>query len=136
MAAPEAATNADTCGAFVHLLALGIPGSGATAVIMGAFIMYGIQPGPMLFQTQPDLVWGLIASMYIGNAMLLVLNLPLVGCSPGYSTCRPVSCWCIILGIASAGVYSFNTNVFDLYLALLFGIAGYLSAYSISPRRR
>jgi len=79
VAAPEAATNADTCGAFVHLLALGVPGSGATAVIMGAFIMYGIQPGPMLFQSHPDLVWGLIASMYVGNMMLLVLNLPLVG---------------------------------------------------------
>jgi putative tricarboxylic transport membrane protein len=72
--APEAATNADTCGAFVHLLALGVPGSGSTAMIMGAFIMYGIQPGPMLFTTHPDLVWGLIASMYLGNMMLVVLN--------------------------------------------------------------
>ncbi|HVT54393.1 MAG TPA: tripartite tricarboxylate transporter permease [Dongiaceae bacterium] len=125
VAAPEAATNADTCGAFVHLLALGVPGSGATAVIMGAFIMFGIQPGPMLFQTQPDLVWGLIASMYIGNMMLLVLNLPLVGVLARILYVPPGVLLCIILGIASAGVYSFNYDSFDLFLALVFGVLGY-----------
>jgi putative tricarboxylic transport membrane protein len=125
VAAPEAATNADTCGAFVHLLALGVPGSGATAVIMGAFIMYGIQPGPMLFTTHPDLVWGLIASMYIGNAMLLVLNLPLVGLLARILYVPPGILLCIILGIASAGVYSFNYNTFDLFMALGFGVLGY-----------
>ncbi len=125
VAAPEAATNADTCGAFVHLLALGIPGSGATAVIMGAFIMYGIQPGPMLFHNQPDLVWGLIASMYVGNAMLLVLNLPLVGLFARILYVPPGVLLVIILGIASAGVYSFNSNVSDLYFALFFGVVGY-----------
>lgn len=125
VAAPEAATNADTCGAFVHLLALGVPGSGATAVIMGAFIMYGIQPGPMLFHAQPDLVWGLIASMYIGNIMLLVLNLPLVGILSRILYVPPGVLLCVILVIASAGVYSFNTDVFDLFLALFFGVVGY-----------
>jgi putative tricarboxylic transport membrane protein len=125
VAAPEAATNADTCGAFVHLLALGVPGSGSTAVIMGAFIMYGIQPGPMLFNTHPDLVWGLIASMYIGNAMLLVLNLPLVGVLARILYVPPGVLLCIVLGIASAGVYSFNYNSFDLFLALGFGVLGY-----------
>ena len=118
VAAPEAAVNADTCGAFVHLLALGIPASGSTAVIMGAFIMYGIQPGPMLFQTHPDLVWGLIASMYVGNLMLLVLNLPLVGLFARVLYVPPGILLVIILGIASVGVYSFETNTFDLYLAL------------------
>jgi putative tricarboxylic transport membrane protein len=126
VAAPEAATNADTCGAFVHLLALGIPGSGSTAVIMGAFIMYGIQPGPMLFQTHPDLVWGLIASMYVGNVMLLVLNLPMVGLFARILYIPPGILLVIILGIASAGVYSFSTNTFDLYLALGFGVLGYV----------
>lgn len=126
VAAPEAATNADTCGAFVHLLALGVPGSGATAVIMGAFIMYGIQPGPMLFNSHPDLVWGLIASMYIGNAMLLVLNLPLVGVLARILYVPPGILLCIILGIASAGVYSFNYDSFDLFLALGFGVLGYV----------
>ena len=79
VAGPEAANNADTAGALVPLLTLGIPGGGATAVMLGAFIMYGIQPGPLLFQNRPDLVWGLIDSMYIGNIMLLILNLPLIG---------------------------------------------------------
>jgi putative tricarboxylic transport membrane protein len=125
VAAPEAATNADSCGAFVHLLALGIPGSGATAVIMGAFIMYGIQPGPMLFQNQPDLVWGLIASMYLGNLMLLVLNLPLVGLFARILYIPPGIILVIILTVASAGVYSLNTDPFDLYLALAFGALGY-----------
>jgi putative tricarboxylic transport membrane protein len=125
VAAPEAATNADSCGAFVHLLALGIPGSGATAVIMGAFIMYGIQPGPMLFQNQPDLVWGLIASMYVGNLMLLVLNLPLVGLFARILYIPPGVILVLILALASAGVYSFNTDPFDLYLALAFGVLGY-----------
>jgi putative tricarboxylic transport membrane protein len=117
--------NADTCGAFVHLLALGIPASGSTAVIMGAFIMYGIQPGPMLFTSHPDLVWGLIASMYIGNVMLLVLNLPLVGVFARVLYAPTGVLLVIILGVASVGVYSFDSNTFNLYLALLFGIVGY-----------
>jgi putative tricarboxylic transport membrane protein len=126
VAAPEAAVNADTCGAFVHLLALGIPASGSTAVIMGAFIMYGIQPGPMLFQTHPDLVWGLIASMYVGNLMLLVLNLPLVGLFARILYVPPGILLVIILGIASVGVYSFEGSEFNLYIALLFGVVGYV----------
>jgi putative tricarboxylic transport membrane protein len=125
VAGPEAAVNADTCGAFVHLLALGIPASGSTAVIMGAFIMYGLQPGPMLFTTNPDLVWGLIASMYIGNVMLLVLNLPLVGLFARVLYAPPGVLLVIILGVASVGVYSFDTSTFNLYLALLFGVVGY-----------
>jgi putative tricarboxylic transport membrane protein len=125
VAGPEAAVNADSCGAFVHLLALGIPASGSTAVIMGAFIMYGIQPGPLLFQNQPDLVWGLIASMYVGNVMLLVLNLPLVGVFARVLYAPPGVLLVMILGIASVGVYSFETNPFMLYLALLFGVIGH-----------
>jgi putative tricarboxylic transport membrane protein len=126
VAAPEAAVNADTCGAFVHLLALGIPASGSTAVIMGAFIMYGIQPGPMLFQTHPDLVWGLIASMYVGNLMLLVLNLPLVGLFARVLYVPPGILLVIILGISSVGVYSFDASEFNLYMALLFGVVGHV----------
>ena len=125
VAAPEAATNADTCGAFVHLLALGVPGSGATAVLMGAFIMYGIQPGPMLFQSHPDLVWGLIASMYVGNVMLLVLNLPLVGVLARILYIPPGILLSVILAIATAGVYSFSNDTFDLFMALGFGVLGY-----------
>lgn len=125
IAGPEAAINADACGAFVHLLALGIPGSSATAVIMGAFIMYGIQPGPMLFQTQPDLVWGLIASMYVGNVMLLIISLPLVGVFARILYVPPSILLVVIVCIALTGVYSFNTDPFDLYAVLLFGAVGY-----------
>src|SRR5579883_499316 len=125
VAAPEAAVNADSCGAFVHLLALGIPASGSTAILMGAFIMYGIQPGPLLFQNQPDLVWGLIASMYVGNVMLLVLNLPLVGLFARVLYAPPGVLLVMILGIASIGVYSLETNPFMLFVAHVFGIIGY-----------
>jgi putative tricarboxylic transport membrane protein len=126
VAAPEAAVNADACGAFVHLLALGIPGSGATAVLLGAFIMYGIQPGPMLFTTHPQLVWGLIASMYIGNLMLLVLNLPLVGLFARILYVPPGVLLVLIVAIASVGIYSFTGTTFDLHLGLLFGVLGYV----------
>ena len=125
VAAPEAAVNADSCGAFVHLLALGIPGSGPTAVLMGAFVIYGLQPGPMLFHTNPTLVWGLIASMYVGNVMLLVLNLPLVGLLARILYVPPGILLVVILTVAAAGVYSFHTDVLDLFLALLFGAVGY-----------
>src|ERR1700676_2612998 len=125
VAGPEAAVNADTCGAFVHLLALGIPASGSTAVIMGAFIMYRLQPAPLLFQTQPDLVWGLIASMYVGNLMLLVLHLPLVGLFARGLYAPAGVLLVMILGVASVGVYSFETNPFMLSMALLFGVVGH-----------
>ena len=79
VAGPEAANNASATGALVPLLTLGIPTSATAAILLGAFQNYGLQPGPLLFETQPALVWGLIASLYIGNVMLLILNLPLVG---------------------------------------------------------
>ena len=79
LAAPESANNAAACGSFVPMLTLGVPGSGTTAVMMGALLMYNIAPGPQLFVQQPVLVWSLIASLMVGNIILLVLNLPLVG---------------------------------------------------------
>ncbi len=78
VAGPESANNAASGGAMIPLLTLGIPGSGTTAILMGALIMYNIQPGPLLFDEHPEVAWGLIASMFIGNLMLLVLNMPLV----------------------------------------------------------
>jgi putative tricarboxylic transport membrane protein len=125
VAGPEAANNASTCGAMVPLLTLGVPGSGATAVIMGAFIMYGIVPGPLLFQSQPALVWGLIDSMYIGNVMLLLLNLPLVGLFVRVLYIPTGIMLPLILAISSIGVYSVNYSIFDLYVALAFGGLGY-----------
>ena len=78
VAGPETANNAACSGAMAPLLALGIPGSGATAVMLGALMLYGLKPGPMLFTTSPDFVWALIASMFVGNVILLIMNLPMV----------------------------------------------------------
>jgi putative tricarboxylic transport membrane protein len=126
VAGPEAANNAATCGAMVPLLTLGIPGSGATAVLMGAFIMYGIQPGPLLFEKRPDLVWGLVDSMYIGNIMLLILNLPLIGLFVRILYIPTGILLSLILAISAIGVYSINGNTLELQMALMFGVIGYL----------
>lgn len=79
VAAPEAANNASACGSFIPMLTLGVPGSGTTAVMMGALTLYNITPGPAMFTEQPDIVWGLIAALLIANVMLLVMNIPLIG---------------------------------------------------------
>ncbi|MEZ5449369.1 MAG: tripartite tricarboxylate transporter permease [Thiolinea sp.] len=79
LAAPEAANNASAGGAMIPMLTLGIPGSGTTAILLGALLLFNITPGPVMFQQRPEIAWGLIASMYIGNIALLVINLPLVG---------------------------------------------------------
>jgi putative tricarboxylic transport membrane protein len=126
VAGPEAANNSDTAGAMVPLLTLGIPGGGATAVLMGAFIMYGIQPGPLLFQNRPDLVWGLINSMYIGNVMLLILNLPLIGIFVQLLKIPSGILYPLIIAISVIGAYAINGSMTDLYLILLFGVIGYV----------
>ena len=126
VAGPESANNSDTAGAMVPLLTLGVPGGGATAVMLGAFIMYGIQPGPMLFQNRPDLVWGLVDSMYIGNIMLLILNLPLIGLFVRLLYIPRGILYPLIMAISAIGVYSINGSMLDLYLMLLFGVVGYV----------
>ena len=126
VAGPEAANNAATCGAMVPLLTLGVPGSGATAVLLGAFIMYGIQPGPLLFEKRPDLVWGLVDSMYIGNVMLLILNLPLIGIFVRILYIPTGILMSLILAICAIGVYSINGNTLEMFMALGFGVAGYV----------
>ena len=126
VAGPESANNADTAGALVPLLALGVPGGGATAVLLGAFIMYGIQPGPLLFQNRPDLVWGLVDSMYIGNIMLLVLNLPLIGLFVQLLKIPIGILYPLIVTISAIGAYAINGSVLDLYLILFFGVLGYI----------
>lgn len=125
VAGPESANNAATAGAMVPLLTLGVPGSGSTAVLMGAFIMYGIQPGPLLLQNHPDLVWGLVDSMYIGNCMLLILNLPLVGVFVRLLYIPTGILLPLILAIATIGIYAGNGNVLELYMSLFFGVLGY-----------
>jgi putative tricarboxylic transport membrane protein len=126
VAAPEAANNADTAGALVPLLTLGVPGGGATAVMLGAFIMYGIQPGPLLFQNRPDLVWGLVDSMYIGNIMLLILNLPLIGLFVRLLYIPAGILYPLIVAISAIGSYAINGSTLDLYLLLFFGVVGYI----------
>ena len=126
VAAPEAANNADTAGALVPLLTLGVPGGGATAVMLGAFIMYGIQPGPLLFQNRPDLVWGLVDSMYIGNIMLLILNLPLIGLFVRLLYIPAGILYPLIVSISAIGSYAINGSPLDLYLLLFFGVLGYV----------
>ena len=126
VAGPEAANNSDTAGALVPLLTLGVPGGGATAVLMGAFIMYGVQPGPLLFQNKPELVWGLINSMYVGNVMLVILNLPLIGLFVRLLYIPVGILYPLIVTISAIGAYAINGSMVDLWLILIFGIIGYV----------
>ena len=126
VAGPEGANNADTAGAMVPMLSLGLPGSGGTAVLLGALILYGIQPGPLLFTEHPKLVWGLIASMYVGNVMLLILNLPLVPLFASMLRIPYRFLYPLILGFCAVGVYSVRQSVTDLWLLSFFGLLGYL----------
>ncbi|HSN38815.1 MAG TPA: tripartite tricarboxylate transporter permease [Burkholderiales bacterium] len=126
VAGPESANNSDTAGALVPLLTLGVPGGGATAVMLGAFIMYGIQPGPLLFQNNPDLVWGLIDSMYIGNVMLVILNLPLIGLFVRLLYIPSGILYPLIVAISVIGIYAINGDVVELYFMLFFGVIGYI----------
>ena len=126
VAGPESANNSDTAGAMVPLLTLGIPGGGATAVMLGAFIMYGIQPGPLLFQNRPDLVWGLVDSMYIGNIMLLILNLPLIGLFVRLLYIPGGILMPLIMAISTIGIYAINGNPVELYIGLIFGVLGFI----------
>ncbi|MBK7061414.1 MAG: tripartite tricarboxylate transporter permease [Rubrivivax sp.] len=126
VAAPEAANNASAAGSFVPMLTLGVPGSGTTAVMVGALSLYNITPGPALFTQQPALVWGLIASLFIGNVMLLLINIPLVGV---FTKVLQVPNWMLVPGIvaiSTVGVYSVHATTFDLMLMAGLGIVGYL----------
>ncbi|TFJ93261.1 tripartite tricarboxylate transporter permease [Lentibacillus salicampi] len=126
LVAPETSNNAATSGAFVPLLSLGIPGSGTTAVMLGALLVLGINPGPLLFQDHPDVFWGVVASMYVGNLFLLVLNLPLIPyIAKILKIPRPLLISLVVM-FCIIGVYSISFNVFDLYLLLIFGVIGYL----------
>jgi putative tricarboxylic transport membrane protein len=125
VAGPEAANNAAAAGTLVPLLALGLPTTATAAILLAAFQQYGLQPGPLLFQHEPRLVWGLIASLYVGNAMLLVLNLPLVGVWVKLLTIPRPLLYGAILILASAGAYSVNRSLFDLGLLYVIGGVGY-----------
>jgi putative tricarboxylic transport membrane protein len=126
VAAPEGANNADAGGALVPLLTLGIPGGNTTAILLGGLILWGYKPGPLLIQEHPDLFWGLVASMYVGNVLLLVLNVPLV---PLFAQILRLPSYVLhpfIIGISVVGVYSVNNSLFDVWMMALFGLMGYL----------
>ena len=136
VASPEAANNAASISGFAPLLALGIPGSPTTAVMLAGFMMWGIRPGPFLFQTKPDLVWGLISSKFIGNLILLLMNIFLI---PLFVMILRVP-YTILMGFivifASVGAFTVNNNLFDVWMMLGFGVLGYIMTklkYPIVP---
>lgn len=126
VAGPEAANNSATAGAMVPLMILGIPFSAITAIMLGALILHGLQPSPLLMVRQPEFFWGVIASMYIGNAICLVLNLPLVGIWVRLLRIPIAKLIPLILMFCVVGVYSINARVFDLWVMIVAGVAGYL----------
>jgi putative tricarboxylic transport membrane protein len=125
LAAPEAANNAASVGALIPMLALGVPGSGTTAVMMGALLMLGLQPGPKLFQMQTEIVWGLIASMFVGNIILAVMNIPMAGLLVRVLSVPPRILYPIVLGLTFIGTYAISSSTASFYLLLIFGIMGY-----------
>ncbi len=136
VARPESANNAAVASGMIPLLSLGIPGNAVTALLMGALIISGVQPGPMLIVERPDVFWGVVASMYVGNVFLLILNLPMVGLwvqllRVPYSVLFPV-----IVLLALVGTFSANRNLFDLWVMLGFGVFGWFVrrlGYELAP---
>ena len=126
VAGPEAANNAASQTSFIPLLTLGIPANAVMALMVGALIIQGIQPGPRMVEAQPDLFWGLIASMWVGNLMLLVINLPMVGMWVKLLAVPYRHMYPSIMIFCAIGVYSLQNNVFDVYQTVAFGIFGYL----------
>ncbi|ADG91946.1 protein of unknown function DUF112 transmembrane [Arcobacter nitrofigilis DSM 7299] len=122
LAAPESANNAACSGSFVPLLTLGIPGSGTTAIILGALISYGIQPGPTMYVDNPELFWSVIISMYIGNLVLLVLNLPLIPYIAKLLTLPKQLLLPLIIFFSLVGVYLVTFNNFDIYMMTIFAV--------------
>jgi len=126
VAGPEAANNAAASGNFIPLLTLGIPCNAVMAILLGALMIHGLQPGPLLMTKAPDVFWGLIVSMYIGNAMLLVLNLPLIGLWVKVLQVPYFLLYPLILLFCLIGAYSIGNNAGDVVLMLIFGVVGYL----------
>jgi putative tricarboxylic transport membrane protein len=126
VAGPEAANNAAAQAAFIPLLTLGIPANAVMGIMLGALMIHGITPGPLMIQKNPELFWGTVTSMYLGNAMLLVLNLPLIGLWVRLLRVRYAVLFPLILFIALIGAYVINGSEMDLYLMLFFGVVGYL----------
>ena len=133
VAGPEAANNAASSAAFVPLLSLGLPFAPPSALLLTAFITHGIQPGPTLFTQHPDVFWGLIASMYIGNVFLLIINLPLVGMFASLLKCPAKILMPIVMIITFTGAFATNGTAFDILVLIVLGVAAFiLSKYGFS----
>jgi TctA family transporter len=126
VAAPEAANNAGAQTSFIPMLTLGIPSNPVMALMVGAMIIQGIQPGPSVITEQPALFWGIIVSMWIGNLFLVILNLPLIGIWVRIIMVPYRFLYPAILAFCAIGVFSLNNSVFDIYLMALFGLLGYI----------
>src|SRR3954447_6574316 len=126
VAAPETANNAAATSSFIPLLTLGIPANATMALMFGALLIQGVQPGPQLVDQHPDIFWGVINSMYIGNILLLIMSIPMVGVFVRILRVRPAILAPITALITMLGVYTVNNSVFDIYLVIVFGVVGYL----------
>ena len=125
VAGPETANNAATGGAFIPLFTLGIPSNVVMAILLGAMLTYGLQPGPQLIMNNPGLFWGVVASMYVGNAMLIILNLPLIGLWVKVLKIPYPLLFPLILLFCLVGVFSINNNVSEITIMVIFGVIGY-----------
>lgn len=126
VAGPEAANNAGAAGSFIPLLTLGLPGNAVTAILLSALVLHGVAPGPLMIEKNPQIFWGVVASMYVGNVMLLVLNLPLVGVWVQLLRVPYRMLFPALILFMLIGAYSINNNIFDIVMLLIFGVAGYL----------
>lgn len=126
VAGPEAANNADAQCKFIPMLTLGLPASGVMALMLGALTIQGIQPGPEVMTTRPELFWGLIASMWIGNALLVILNLPMIGLWVKLLRVPYRLLFPAIMAFSAIGIYSVNNSSFEIYLTALFGVIGFV----------
>lgn len=125
VAGPEAANNAGAAGSFIPLLTLGLPGNPVTALLLGALILHGVAPGPLMIEKNPQIFWGVVASMYVGNVMLLLLNLPLIGVWVQLLKVPYRALFPSLILFMVIGAYSVNNNMLDVVMLLVFGVAGY-----------
>jgi putative tricarboxylic transport membrane protein len=134
VAGPESANNAASTGAFVPMLALGIPTGPVTAVLMAALLIHGVPPGPTLVSDHPNIFWGFVASMYVGNLMLLALNLPLVGIFVNLLRIPYAYLYPLIIMVCVIGVYEVNNSLVDVWIMLIMGVIGYaMKKFSFDP---
>ncbi len=136
VAGPESANNAASAGSFIPLLTLGIPSNPVTAILLGAMIVFGMQPGPFLLTKHPDLFWGTVISMYVGNCMLLVLNLPMIGIWVSILKVRYAILFPLILLFCLIGAYSVKNSIPEMLIMIIFGVIGYLFKkfeYEVAP---